>query len=485
MYLFTFPLWILMTAVIVLDIMDKLPLAGTVGKLIGMIVLPHGVVLAWLGLKAADISFEGMGGLDAVKFILFAAPFCLLTLYWLLRIAVKPYKTKFDKSAVSLRVRAMYGGKYLLKYTAVSLVCQTVYYIIAIQKNFWDIPKSIWIADAVVTGLIVFGYGWNGILRIMILCRRLGVIKRAAAFFLLPVPFVGIFALIGLYNSAKAEYDYETTRAACDNQRVESQVCATKYPILLVHGMGFRDWKYFNYWGRIPRELIKNGAKIYYGHQEACATVATNSELIKKKILEIVEETGCGRVNIIAHSKGGLDSRYAITKLGMEDYVASLTTVGTPHRGSQVTDLANKLPDSFYRKVSDFMDRRFRSFGDNNPDFYTLCHQFNSSYAEQFNKDVSDSEKVYYQSYASVMRYPFIFNFLGFSHLLLRPYGKNDGLVTVESAKWGNFRGVYETKRIRGISHGDTIDLKREDYSGFDPREEYIKMVSELKEMGF
>ena len=69
--------------------------------------------------------------------------------------------------------------------------------------------------------------------------------------------------------------------------------------------------------------------------------------------------------------------------------------------------------------------------------------------------------------------------------MLLSRYGRNDGLVTETSAQWGKFRGVYETKYIRGISHGDTIDLKREDYKGFDPREEYVKMVAELKDMGY
>lgn len=83
------------------------------------------------------------------------------------------------------------------------------------------------------------------------------------------------------------------------------------------------------------------------------------------------------------------------------------------------------------------------------------------------------------------MRFPFSFNLLGFTHLLLSPYGRNDGLVTENSAKWGKFKGVFETKYVRGISHGDTIDLKREDYKGFDPREEYVKIVSELKEMGY
>ncbi len=479
---------LIFAAIIVLDVFDKFPLAGTVGKLLGMTVIPHIYLIVRLFLlpeNFSDVEILGSAFFGYAMLILNAAPFVLFSLYWLIRLAVKPYKTKFDKSEVNIRIRAMYGGKYLLKYTAISLVFQTIFYIFAIKNNFRGLPKSYWIPDTVIAGLIIFGYGFNGIIRIMVLCRRLGIVKRVLAFFLLPVPIVGIFALIGLYRSANAEYDYETTRAACDVQRAESQICATKYPILLVHGMGFRDWKYFNYWGRIPKELIKNGAKIYYGHQEACATIATNSELIKNKILEIKAETGCEKVNIIAHSKGGLDSRYAITKLGMADSVASLTTVGTPHHGSQLSDEANAIPDSIYRKVSDFMDKRFMGFGDNTPDFYTLAHQLSCEFTEKFNAEVPDSDKVYYQSYASVMKYPFSFNLLGFTNLILRKYGANDGLVTVGSAKWGNFRGVFETKHIRGISHGDTIDLKREDYKGFDPREEYVKIASELKEMGF
>ncbi|MBQ8177051.1 MAG: triacylglycerol lipase [Oscillospiraceae bacterium] len=475
-------LWIGAAMALLLDIFDKLPIENAVGRFIGMTILPHIAMLAWYSGTAA-YNREQWGGLGFIVGII--APLCIFALYFMARLAVKPYRINFDKTEVNVRVRAMYGGKILLKYTAISLLCNTVYYIFAIKNNFWGIDKPLWITDTVISAVIILGYGWNGILRIVLLCRRLGIVKRVVYFFLLPVPIVGIFVLISMYRTAKAEYDYETTRKACENQRIESQVCKTKYPILLVHGLGFRDWRYFNYWGRIPRELIRNGATIFYGHQEACATVVTNAEHIRRKVLEIVEETGCEKVNIIAHSKGGLDSRYAIAKLGIEDYVATLTTVGTPHHGSQVTDLANKLPDSFYRKVADFMDKRFKKLGDENPDFYTACHQFNSDYAEQFNKEITDSEKVYYQSYTSVMKNAFSFDILGFTWLLLSRYGRNDGLVTEESAKWGNFKGVYESKRVRGISHGDTIDLKREDYKGYDPREAYVEIVSELKEMGY
>ncbi len=483
-FLLIFFLWIFMAAVIVLDCFDKLPLAGAAGKLIGMTVLPHSVILIWLLSLSAGLNADS-GGREIFGFIMRFIPVGILALYWLVRLAVKPYTVRFDKSTVKLRVRAMYGGKILLKYTAISLVFQTAFYIWAVKNSFWGIPKGVWMADAVTAGLIVFGYGFNGIIRIACLCRRLGIVKRLVAFFLLPVPIVGIFALAVMYKAAKAEYDYETTRAACDSQRVESQVCATKYPILLVHGLGFRDWRYFNYWGRIPKELIKNGARIYYGNQEAFASVETNAEEIRRRILAIREETGCEKVNIIAHSKGGLDARYAVTKLGMEDYVASLTTVATPHRGSQVSDMGNKVSDSIYRQVSDFMNKRFRKFGDVSPDFYTACHQLSSDFAERFNNDVPDSDKVYYQSYASIMKNALSFGLLSFTYLILKKFGRNDGLVTEESAKWGNFKGVYESKGMRGISHGDTIDLAREDFKGYDPREEYVKMVAELKDMGY
>ena len=55
----------------------------------------------------------------------------------------------------------------------------------------------------------------------------------------------------------------------------------------------------------------------------------------------------------------------------------------------------------------------------------------------------------------------------------------------MESAKWGEFRGVFSNKRLRGISHGDIIDLTRQDYRSFDVLETYVRIVAELKERGF
>ena len=50
------------------------------------------------------------------------------------------------------------------------------------------------------------------------------------------------------------------------NQEVVDLSEKLKYPILLVHGMGFRDNKYIGYWGRIPNALEEMGCKIYFGN---------------------------------------------------------------------------------------------------------------------------------------------------------------------------------------------------------------------------
>ena len=62
--------------------------------------------------------------------------------------------------------------------------------------------------------------------------------------------------------------------------------------------------------------------------------------------------------------------------------------------------------------------------------------------------------------------------------------GLNDGLVSVESAKWGTFT-LLEPKGKRGISHGDVIDLNRENIPGFDVREFYVKLAADLKRRGY
>jgi len=265
-----------------------------------------------------------------------------------------------------------------------------------------------------------------------------------------------------------------------------------KYPVLLVHGMGFRDNKVINYWGRIPKELEKIGCKIYYGYQESNADIETNGLHIKKRIEDIVSETNCEKVNIIAHSKGGLDTRYAISTLGIGDKVASLTTISTPHNGSVTVDRLLNLPDFLVRFVGFSTDCCYRIIGDRNPSSYKVFHSFTTQKAKEFNIKNPDDPNVYYQSYAFVMKNCFSDIFLWFPNLVVNFFeGENDGLLTPASVRWANFKGVFRGVGNRGISHCDEVDMRRRKLSKkvgngvSDITDIYKSIVEELSELGF
>ena len=132
------------------------------------------------------------------------------------------------------------------------------------------------------------------------------------------------------------------------------------------------------------------------------------------------------------------------------------------------------------------IDKYFGRLGDVNPNAYVASYQLSERYAKEFNEKYPDAEGVYYQSYASLMRCGFSSKLLCIPYWILKKLdAPSDGLVTVKSAEWTNFRGVIKNTYMRGISHGDMIDLTREDYREFHVLEFYIQLTEELARMGF
>jgi triacylglycerol lipase len=468
-----------MVANVILDLTKKINLMNFWIMSLYLLIAPNVIVLFYLFLKAEY--FPQLG--DTWR-IIYISVFAFFIFYLWVRLNIFPV---LDGRKASPRLKMMIGGKIITYRGLYSFVAQVVVFILGYTRlDHMNVPNTVVIASSIYAVSIVFILLANGVLRIFFTSKRLRLTRRLIMLFTMWIPFVNVIVLILACRLVNAEYDFECYKVVKREARVDTNICKTKYPIVMVHGIFFKDFKYFNYWGRIPNELIRNGATIYYGNQEAAGTVMNNSHEIKDKILKVIEEIGCEKVNIIAHSKGGLDARYAISMLGMEEHVASLTTMNTPHRGCKFVDKACKLPDRLYKFVAKCFDKSFRKVGDKNPDFYTATRQFNTNYSKEFNEQVKNSTKVYYQSYTSKMKNMFSDTLLMITYCLTKPLeGDNDGLVSVESAKWGDFKGLICNKKHRGISHGDIIDLKREDYRRFDVVEGYVKIVSELKEMGF
>ena len=241
------------------------------------------------------------------------------------------------------------------------------------------------------------------------------------------------------------------------------EYCDTEYPVILVSGLGLTEHHtLYNYWGTLPDYLKAHGAAVFTARQGAFSSHVDNGRTLKYRIFEVLEKTKKDKINIIGHSKGALEARYMISNLDMGEVVASLTTMGAPHRGSSLADIiVGRVP------IGQFMLARLvnvfaRMMGDNSPDSLRAALSVTTEAMEQFNKEVLDHPKVYYQSYAGHVD-------KNHSNLLMKTVaailypieGKNDGLVSIRSAKWGEYQGLISDENCKSVSHADMIGITR------------------------
>jgi len=210
-----------------------------------------------------------------------------------------------------------------------------------------------------------------------------------------------------------------------------------KFPLVLAHGiLGFDELKlgpfrgqYFR--GVAPR-LERLGTRIYAFQVHPTAAVSSRAVELAKALTEL----DAPRVNIVAHSMGGLDARYLASKLALAGKVASIVTVGTPHRGTPLADLGAGLwlvaPTT---KL--LMDKAgFDAHG---------MLELTTARMEAFNREVVDQEGIFYGSWLARASFTLINPLLLPTWQLLRmKSGDNDGLVPVTSQQWGETCGTIE-----------------------------------------
>ncbi|WP_312332483.1 lipase family alpha/beta hydrolase [Acinetobacter variabilis] len=149
----------------------------------------------------------------------------------------------------------------------------------------------------------------------------------------------------GLLMAATCFTAHASTQASQVTAKASSQYAKTKYPIVFSHGMaGFiqvgTDQFGLDYWYQILPDLARNGANVWATRVSPFNSSEIRGEQLLEQVKEIAAITGADKVNLIGHSHGGPTIRYVA---GSEPkLVASLTTVGAPHKGSPVADLILK-----------------------------------------------------------------------------------------------------------------------------------------------
>ncbi|TBO31500.1 triacylglycerol lipase [Aquabacterium lacunae] len=119
----------------------------------------------------------------------------------------------------------------------------------------------------------------------------------------------------------------------------------TRYPIVLAHGMaGFDQMGPVQYWHGIPDDLRKHGADVHVTAVSAFNSSEVRGEQLLRQVEQIRALTGAKKVHLIGHSHGSQSSRYVAAV--RPDWVASVTAVSGPNKGSDVADLIQQTSDT-------------------------------------------------------------------------------------------------------------------------------------------
>ncbi|KAF4595311.1 triacylglycerol lipase [Ophiocordyceps camponoti-floridani] len=238
---------------------------------------------------------------------------------------------------------------------------------------------------------------------------------------------------------------------------IRENYATPRHPIVLAHGLlGFSELALLpppvpplQYWHGIKQALVAQGCPA------VIATSVPPSDSIEQRAAKlaagIVAAAGERTpVNVIAHSMGGLDARYMISRLSprCRPDVASLTTIATPHRGSPFADY---LLDAQGPLPLPRLYGLLRSAGLGTQAFEQLTTRY---MADDFNPRTDDDPSVRYFSYGAVAPSPSLLSPFRLPHRIINEAeGPNDGLVSVESSRWGTYEGT-----VVGVSHLDLIN---------------------------
>lgn len=144
---------------------------------------------------------------------------------------------------------------------------------------------------------------------------------------------IGLLAILGLAGEAQASWFGSS-----------SNYTKTRYPIVLTHGMlGWDSMLGIDYWYGIPQALRKDGATVYITEVSQLDTSQARGEQLLEQVEEIVAISGKPKVNLFGHSHGGPTIRYVAAV--RPDLVASVTSIGAPHKGSALADFLRRVPE--------------------------------------------------------------------------------------------------------------------------------------------
>jgi triacylglycerol lipase len=223
------------------------------------------------------------------------------------------------------------------------------------------------------------------------------------------------------------------------------------YPIVLVHGfLGWGELQLFgrrySYFRGVAEAMTDIGATVHIVTMPPVGSVEVRARALADAVLALEAP----RVHLVAHSMGGIDARYAIARLGLTGRVASLVTIGTPHRGTPLARLGSLLPVAGLRRAVALAGFDAAAIDALTPERMT-----------RFNEEVPDDPEVYYASVVASARWLRSNPALWTGHVLMgRSAGTSDGVVPIESQRWGEVISELDADHWAQIGWSYGLDVR-------------------------
>ncbi len=206
--------------------------------------------------------------------------------------------------------------------------------------------------------------------------------------------------------------------------------------VVFVHGLGgFAEKRFLGkrieYFRGMKAAMAQWGLPAFFPEQPAFGNVVDRADALAANLVQFPYE----QLYLVAHSMGGLDCRYFISKLDVQRRVRGLATVATPHRGTPVaTWILNTsgLVQTLLRRGTE------KALTDLTPE---ACQHFN----EQF-PDRSDVRYISYAGVRPLSEMPSWFR--PWARPLSAQAAENDSQVPLSSAIWAEYKGVVRADHI-------------------------------------
>jgi uncharacterized alpha/beta hydrolase family protein len=177
-----------------------------------------------------------------------------------------------------------------------------------------------------------------------------------------------------------------SSSAYAQSQTSNNTALVKPLPVLLIHGYlaDASTWKIWE--DLLKKDGIQYFPITFYKSDDKCGTAADHAKELSKQIQQIQNTTGSKQVNIVGHSKGGLDARVYLFNNIKENVVANLIMIGVPNAGSPLAQSSNICkpavddlkPGAADTKVGANTNTKYYTIaGDWNPSLLLNCPQLN------------------------------------------------------------------------------------------------------------